>query len=187
MVQFIKSKIHYPKILLFLCCVALSIVLFKNHSFEYIIENLNHHGYAAMFLAGCLFSYGFTTPFAVALMIELSGEVNLFYGAALGAAGALASDFLIFSWVKFSMASEFNEINHTRPLRWIRRKINAHLRPTLQKYLGWVVAGIIIGSPLPDEIGVSLLTGFGEMDKRVFAFIDYSANVFGIGVLLALA
>ncbi len=187
MLHFFRSKIHYPKIALFFCCVALSIVLFKNHSFEFIIQQLNHHGYPAIFLAGCLFAYGFTTPFAVALIIELSGEVNPFYGAALGAMGALLSDCLIFSWVHFSMEDEFNEINHTRPLRWIHQKINAHLRPNLQKYLGWVVAGIIIGSPLPDEIGVSLLAGFGEMDKRVFALIDYSANMLGIGVLLALA
>lgn len=187
MAEKIFRKIHYPKLLLFALCVLAAYVLFQNHSFEFIAEKLNHHGYVAIFIAGCLFSYGFTAPFAIAIFIALAEQVQVGIAAPLAAVGALISDFLIFSWVRFSMEDEFEELSLTRPIRWLKGHIQRHLGPKLQKYLGWAMAGIIIGSPLPDEIGVSLLSGFGEMDKRLFAIIDYTCNMLGIATILILA
>jgi len=189
MISFIRLQLKafkYPKIALFGLCVILAYALLQNHSLEWLIDHLNHHGYATVFLAGCLFSYGFTAPLSVALMIELSGKVDWFYGALIGAVGALISDYCIFSWVKFSMQDEFDRLKSTRPLRWIHKQVSSFLRPKIQKYATLALALMIIGSPLPDEIGVSLLSGFGNIDKYTFAVMGYTANAAGIAVLLAL-
>ncbi len=183
----IYSKIQYPKLLLFALCILLAYVLTRMHSFEFLAESLNHQGYFAAFLGGCLFSYGFTTPFAIALFIEVADTVQIPQAALLAASGALLSDFLIFSWVKFSMEDEFQRISLTRGLRWIKTRVTQHLRPRFQKYLALALAGIIIGSPLPDEIGVSLLSGFGSIDKKLLAVASYTCNFLGITTILLLA
>jgi uncharacterized membrane protein YdjX (TVP38/TMEM64 family) len=48
------------------------------------------------------------------------------------------------------------------------------------------MAGFFIASPLPDEIGVSLLAGFTRIEEKKFALVSFALNTLGIIVLLAL-
>lgn len=187
MLEALRTKIVYPKLILLGACIVLAYVLFQTEGFQVLAEQLNHGGYVSIFLAGCLFAYGFTAPFAVGFFFTLSDDVNLFLAAPLAALGALFSDLLIFSWIHTSFKDEFERIKLTRVMRRVRQLFNHHLDLRLRKYFMWVVAGFIIGSPLPDEIGVSLVSGFTALDKRMFCLIDYSCNLVGIGTLLWLS
>lgn len=187
MLQKLKQKIVYPKLFLLCVSIALAYVFFQTHLFEVISYKLNHHGYVSIFLAGCLFSYGFTTAFAIGMFLAVGDQVDILYAAPLAALGALLSDLLIFRFIRSEFQDEFDRLKMTRPVLALQIFLKEHLRPKAQVYLSWVVGGIIIGSPLPDELGVSLLSGFSQMNQKVFVAIDYFCNLSGIAIFLALA
>lgn len=54
----------------------------------------------------------------------------------------------------------------------------------LKKYLIVILAGFIIASPLPDEIGVSLLASSGIISMKKFSVISYVLNTLGIFAIL---
>lgn len=187
MFQKLKQKIVYPKLLLLLICIGISYEFFQTHLFELIALKLNHQGYISVFLAGMLFSYGFTTPFAVGMFLAIGDQVNILYAAPLAAVGALLSDLIIFRFIRSEFQDEFDRLKMTRPILALKLFLREHLRPKAQVYLSWVVGGIIIGSPLPDELGVSLLSGFSKINQKVFVLIDYFCNMAGIAIFLVLA
>ena len=149
-------------------------------------DTLNHRGYLSIFIAGCLFSYGFTAPFAVGIFLSLANYVNPWLAAPLAGLGSLLSDLFIFIWIRSSFKDEFERLLLTRPLQALKLFLQDHLQTSFRKYLLWSVAGFIIASPLPDEIGVTLLSGFSRINKLVFSLIGFSANTIGVGTILLL-
>ncbi|MBI5413074.1 hypothetical protein HZA42_01850 [Candidatus Peregrinibacteria bacterium] len=183
----IKEKIQYPKLILLLISILVAYALFRTHTFSQIAEILNSHGYTAIFIAGFLFAYGFTAPLAVGFFISLAPQVNVFIAAPLAGVGALLADLLIFKFIRSSFQDEFDKLKLTLIFQRIRNLLDNHLHETVKKYLLWTIAGFLIASPLPDEFGVALISGFTKLDKKVFSMISYLLNTSGIFVILALA
>ena len=67
------------------------------------------------------------------------------------------------------------------------RLFNNHLGSRVKKYFLWIVAGFIIASPLPDEIGVSLLSGLTNINQKLLVGVGFCLNTIGILFILALA
>lgn len=155
--------------------------------FSQIAEMLNSHGYIAIFIAGFLFAYGFTAPLAVGFFVSLAPQVNIFLAAALAGIGALLADLLIFKFIRTSFQDEFDKLKLTRMWKRIRDLFDNHLGERIKKYTLWTIAGFLIASPLPDEFGVSLISGFTTLNKKIFSAISYLLNTAGILVILALA
>ena len=183
----IKERFQYPKLILLLISVVGAYVLFRAHIFSEVATILNSHGYIAIFIAGFLFAYGFTAPLAVGFFVSLAPQVNIFVAAALAGVGALLSDLLIFKFIRTSFQDEFDKLKLTRVFEYIRDLFDNHLGEKIKKYTLWTIAGFLIASPLPDEFGVSLISGFTTLDKKVFSIISYLLNTGGILVILALA
>lgn len=183
----IKERVQYPKLILLLISILGAYVFFQAHMFSRIAELFNAHGYVAIFIAGFLFSYGFTAPLAVGFFIFLAPQVNIFLAAALAGVGALLSDLLIFKFIRTSFQDEFDKLQLTRIFQRIRDLFDNHLGERMKKYMLWTIAGFLIASPLPDEFGVSLISGFTTLNKKVFSMISYLLNTSGILVILALA
>lgn len=180
-------KIQYPKLFGLIVCIIAAYVLFKTDFFREFAEMFNSRGYVSIFLAGFLFAYGFTAPFAVGFFISLAPQVNIFIAAPLAGAGALMADLTIFQFIRTSFQSEFDKLKLTRLFQKIRALFDDHFGEKLKKYILWTIAGFLIASPLPDEFGVSLLSGFTTLDKKIFSIISYLLNTAGILVILALA
>lgn len=187
MFQKIKDKIQYPKLLAMILCIIFSYILFRTHFFIEFAKLLNSHGYLSIFLAGLLFSYGFTAPFAVGFFVSLAPQINIFLAAPLAGVGAMLSDFLIFDFIRMSFQDEFDKLK----LHWLFQKIKQlsdnHLTDKVKKYILWTFAGFLIASPLPDEFGVSLISGFTSINKKIFSLISYTLNTTGILIILAIA
>lgn len=145
------------------------------------------HGYLAASIAGFLFSYGFTSPLAVGLFIALPNDINIFLASVLAGFFAFLSDFLIFKFVKGSFQDEFEKLKLTTIFQKIYHVFNSTLSYKIQKYILWTFAGLIIASPLPDEFGVTLLSGFTQINQRTFSILAFSFNTIGIFVILFLS
>ncbi len=175
-------KIKYPKFSLLVLTFILAYILFKGKDFQPYHNFLLSLGYAGTFLAGILFVYGFTAAPATAILLILVKEQSMFLAGTIAGFGALLGDLFIFEVIRFSFDDEIRKLSKKR----IVMHISNHTHPTLKKYLIPVIAGFIIVSPLPDEIGVSLLAASRTISIGVFSIISYVLNTIGIFVILTI-
>ena len=173
-------KLKYPKFLLWILTFALAFFIFRERGFLPLHNALLSLGYIGVFLAGVLFVYGFTAAPATAILLILSREQNIFLSGFIAGFGALAGDLLIFRFIRHSFKDEIK--------RLLKGKIFRHRGSfgTFKKYLITIFSGFIIASPLPDEIGVSLLASTTKISTKTFVVISYLLNTAGIFVILML-
>jgi len=178
----ILSKIKYPKFLVLILAFAAAYLLFSSRNFLPFQDILFSLGYIGTFFAGFFFTYGFTAAPATAILLILAKEQNIILAGFIGGFGALVGDLLIFKFVRHSFAEEIEKIRKERIFRDIKSKIPFFIR----RYLFPVFAGFIIASPLPDEIGVSLLSATTRIQTKIFSILSYILNTAGIFVVLTI-
>ncbi len=176
----VLSKIRYPKFILLTLTFIFAYVLFRGRTFLSFHDFLLSLGYFGTFLTGVLFSYGFTAAPATAILLILAKEQNILLAGFIAGFGALISDLLIFTFVRVSFADEIEKLSKEKVLNHIHNRIPS----VFKKYFIATVAGFIIASPLPDEIGVSLLAISTNISVRMFFAISYTLNTLGIFVIL---
>ena len=175
-------KYRYPKITLLGILIVVAYFIFRNPVISSFLSELDNLSYLGIFIAGILFSYGFTAPFAVGLFLAISPE-NLPLAVIIGSLGSFFSDFLIFKIIKNSFMNEFKEIEETKNVKKFARLINNNLGKKFKLYLLYIFAGFILASPLPDEFGVTLLTGLGHIKATAFAILSFSTKALAIVLL----
>lgn len=176
----VLSKLRYPKFILLISTFVFAYVLFRGRTFLPLHDLLLSLGYFGTFLTGVFFSYGFTAAPATAILLILAKEQNILLTGFIAGFGALIGDLLIFTFVRASFADEIEKLSKGGVLNHIHNKIPA----VFKKYLVAVIAGFIIASPLPDEIGVSLLAASTNISAKMFFVISYALNTLGIFVIL---
>lgn len=180
-----KYKIQYPKLSLLACSFLLAYIMYIQGFFDLLPELLHGHGYISMFIGGLLFTFGFTSPFAVAIFIEMADTVDPFLGALVAGAGAVLADMTIFQFVRLSFMDEIRSLKASALARWISEKLHRETVPErIRQYIAWSIAGILIASPLPDELGVTMLSGLTEIRGKAFAAVCFSLNTIGVLFIL---
>ena len=168
-------KKYHVKFLLFLLSVAFAVYLSNEESIQSFLLNLGNLGYIGAFFAGILFVWIFTMPTGLLIFLTLSSYLTPWEIALIGGAGAMTGDYLIFKFVKDDLASDVS--------RLYKKYGRDHLSHVLRsKYFHWTfpfIGALIIASPFPDEIGVSLM-GISRMGTYKFVAISYILNTLGI-------
>lgn len=175
----------YPRLCLLLLSFVFAYSLYHGGALDWL-DRLHGYGYLSIFIGGLLFSFGFTTPFAIAIFVELSPYINPFIAAPVAGLGAVVSDFLIFDLIRFSLFhEEILRLRSSRLVLWLHSLIHHDsLSERMRNVLLWSFAGMIIASPLPDELGVSLVSGISKVRPREFAVLCFGFNT--VGALLIL-
>ncbi len=178
----------YPRLCLLGLSFAVAYVLFHFGLLDWL-QTLGRFGYFSIFIAGLMFSFGFTTPFAIAIFIEMANVVHPVPAALLAGLGALLSDFLIFDLIRFSVFHD--EIDRLRASRFAARiRALVHhddIPEKLRRALLFSFAGFIIASPLPDELAVSMVSGISSLSPRFFGLVSFGCNATGIWLILLAA
>ncbi|MBI2654726.1 hypothetical protein HYX02_08035 [Candidatus Woesearchaeota archaeon] len=170
----------YPKFLLLFITFLIAYLLFYGKEYRPLHEFIFGLGYLGTFVAGILFVYGFTAAPATAVFLILAQSQNIFLASLIGGFGALVGDFFIFSFIRHSFADEVKRFSREKIVKYF----NSKFPHTFKKYLLLVVAGFVIASPLPDEIGVTMLSASKIISTKIFSIIAYSLNTAGIFVIL---
>ena len=135
------------------------------------------------FLAGIFFVSVFSVVPAAALLLEIAQSTPPWLVAFWGGLGALVGDWLIFSFVRdrFSehLLAFFRPKNTSQRLRSIWRF-------RLFRWFMPLVGALIVASPIPDEIGLSLL-GLSKMKSAVFIPLSFVLNFLGSLAVILLA
>lgn len=178
-------KFKYPKLTLLVIVFIAAYFIFRNADVSSFISNLQNLSYLGSFISGLLFSFGFTTPFAVGYFI-ISNPQNILYATLLGGFGAMLSDLFIFKIIKFSFLNEFMKLEKSHPVKKLNRIINRSIPHKIKAYLTYLFAGVIIASPLPDEFGVTMLAGLTHIKTLPFAILSFITNSIGIAIILCI-
>lgn len=122
----------------------------------------------------------FTFSAGVLTLLVLAPSYNIFLMTAVASAGALASDLLIFKFVSDDLDSEIRDI-------WKRLGGRHVMRVLHIKIFSWMlplVGALIVASPFPDEIGISLM-GLSKMRASRFIPLVFFLNSVGIFLIIA--
>lgn len=176
-------EFKYPKLLILGLSIIFAYFLFSNSLTIEYIKNLGNLSYLGIFIAGMLLAIGFSAAFAVGFFIILQPE-NIFLATFIGGLGALLSDMLIFKFIKFSFMDEFENLRKTIVIKKVRKIINKSFGIKIKHYLIYVFAGFLIASPLPDEVGVSMLAGLTRIKQKTLAIISFILHSLAIFLII---
>lgn len=135
------------------------------------------------FTAGIFFTSIFTVAPSVVALGKIAQANSALQVAVFGAAGAVIGDLIIFRFVRDRLSGHLAELlRHRGALK----RIMALFKFKSFRWLAFFVGGLIIASPLPDEVGISLM-GFSKMKASRFIPISFVFNFAGILLIAAAA
>jgi len=176
-------RFKYPKLVLLVVSIIIAYFVFNSPVGQEFALDLDNLHYIGMFIAGILFALGFTAPFAVGFFI-VSEEPNIFLAALIAALGALISNLLIFNFIKVSFRDELKRLERTHVIKEIEYLVEKEFNKKVRLYLLYIFAGILIASPLPDEVADTILGGFTKINPYVFAVLSFICSSIGITIFL---
>lgn len=175
-----KVEFKYPKLALLVLTFILAYSLFSLGFLDTILSALISLGYLGTFMVGFLYAYSFTAGPATIILIMIAKKENLFFAGLTAGLGALIGDIIIFLFIRHSFSDEVDRLSRERFFQSVRKYSSGILR----KYVLPVLASLIIASPLPTEIGVTLLASMKSMSTKRFTFIAYLLHTIGILIIL---
>ena len=130
------------------------------------------------FVAGLFWTSVFTISPASIVIAHLSHSVDPFTLAIWGAFGAMLGDLVIFTFIKDVFSEDIRgAIKGSRFKRFL-----GHTHFSFLRWFGPIIGALVIISPLPDEIGLSLM-GISKMKVRYLIPLALILNFIGIYLL----
>jgi hypothetical protein len=156
--------------------ILIAVLLVKSHVIDDAMAYSAEFGHVGSFVSGMFFTSAFTTAPAIAALGEISFQNGIIETALWAALGAVIGDMIIFRFVRDRMADHLLEI---LPHKRGSRRLARILKFRFFRYLTFLIGGLIIASPLPDELGISLL-GLSKMRSMYFVPLSFAFNFLGI-------
>ncbi|MEK7546208.1 MAG: hypothetical protein AAB554_04000 [Patescibacteria group bacterium] len=159
--------------------LLLAIALERSGLVEHLLTATPKLRVIGSFFAGMFFTSIFTTAPAIVALGEIARSGSVLATAAVGALGSVVGDMLIFSLVRDRLSEHLME--HLKDSEgWARFAVLIRTRSF--RLASLFIGGLIIASPFPDELGISLM-GFSKMKMRWFVPLSYSFNFAGILII----
>src|SRR3989338_8899831 len=159
--------------------IVAAVYFLASPGFHEIIVGLKGLGYLGVFITGIFFSSMLTTVPATITLFLFGSTMNPLIIAPIAAAGALISDYFIFSFVKYKISHHYGVFD--KIILWFReRKFVKYIkRHKVLKFSIPLVGALIIASPLPDELGVAIL-GASKYNTKHFFIVAFIMNMVGV-------
>ena len=155
--------------------IVAAIMLAKTGVLTGILANMQEWEFLGSFLAGMFFVSIFTAAPAAVVLFDIAASNSIWAVAFFGGVGALIGDILIFRFIKDSLAED---------ARWLigktkQEKVISIFQLKLFRRLSPFMGALVIASPLPDEIGLAMMS-LSKMKTAVFAPLSFALNFVGI-------
>lgn len=173
-----KKRI-FQDILIISMSILFAIGLIKTKVLESLLASSLELEMLGSFIAGMFFTSIFTTVPSMVALGEIARINNVFLTAVFGGLGAMVVDYILFLFTRDRFSNDLISL-----LKHVRKGKQVKVVQILKHYrwLTMMVAGIIIASPLPDELAINLL-GFSNLKTRLFIPFSFIFNFIGIVVL----
>ncbi len=173
---------HYNLFLL-LGGLIFAFILSRLPFFQSLVAEIEKISYLGAALSGLLFTSTFTAATGALLLLNFAQTLDPFWLILCAVSGALLGDILIFLFVKDKVSEDITPIYE----RFLAKN---HLQKIVRtKYFSWtlpVIGALIIASPFPDELGISLM-GLSSMNLLEFLLVSLFSHSFGIFFLISAA
>ena len=170
----------YKNIFLFLIGLTTAFLFSRWPIFNQLLIHHNNFDYFSAFIAGALFVSTFTIATGGLILLDLSKTISPVILIAIACSGAVIFDYLIFKFVKDKVDDDIIPVFD----KFLERH---HLHKILHtRYFAWtlpVIGVFIIISPLPDELGISLL-GLSKMNPSRFIVISLISHIIGMSSIV---
>jgi hypothetical protein len=175
-----KMHKHTPyKAALIIMSIILAIFILRSEFLKTYISGLGEWGIIGALISGMFYAYSFTLAPALASLILIAEDIHPMLASFFAAVGATFGCYLLFAMIR-----------HHLPKTSLIEKIKDEERVILKKLkYHWVLplfVAIIFASPLPDELGVSLL-GLAHVNKYKFMALVFALSFIGFLIVLWLA
>lgn len=155
--------------------ILVAVFLAADQTFKSWLLHLGSLEYIGALIAGVLFVSSFTVVISAVVIGILAQNLNPLAIGLIGGVGAVMGDMLIFKLVRSHLQDELGLLFGKAGTNYVKHVLKS-------RYIAWtlpIIGVFIIASPLPDELGVSLL-GLSRMSESKFILISYLSNAFGI-------
>lgn len=156
--------------------VLVAVILAKTGILKNLLTATKEWELFGGFISGMFFTSVFTTPPAIVALGEIARVDGIIMTAVVGALGAVVGDLVIFRFIRDRFAEHLLELAGHRSLG---KKFKALLKLRYFRWFTFLLGGLIIASPFPDELGISLL-GFSKMKMSWFIPLSFVFNFVGI-------
>jgi len=161
--------------------IVLAVLLSQNEFLHAFLSHLGTLGYIGAFIAGILFVSTFTVATGALILLILAETLHPIEIGIIAGLGAVVGDIIIFRFIKDNLASEITDIyNHVDNKKHLKKLFHS-------PYFSWtlpVLGAIMIASPLPDELGISLM-GLSKLRTIPFMIISFILNSIGIFLIVS--
>jgi hypothetical protein len=175
----------YHKIVALAISIVIAYFLFKSSYMAQLVGLLNGNAYLGVLIGGGLFAFAFTAPLATAFFIALNPS-NILLAAVIGSFGAVLMNLAFFSFLRISFIDEFRVLERTHPVKVLNRVMERNLGHKIKAYLLYAVAGLMLASPLPDEVGILMFAGLAHIRERYLAILSFVLHLIGLYIILSL-
>lgn len=175
-IKLLKYEWNHYKTVLMIIVFILTLDAYLAGYLQIFLEGLGNYEYLGGFFAGFLYTFGITTPFAVAAFFILAEDLNIWILTILGSLGGLISEYVIYDIAK-------TEIGKTIKIR--NKKIRLQIKSKFFRKISPLIAGIIIATPIPDEFA-SILFGIEKYKLKDFLIFTFICKFIGIFLIVGL-
>jgi hypothetical protein len=177
----IQVKKRYSHYIFLAFSLILTVIILQNSNLHSYLLHLENFGFLGAIAAGIFFVSTFTVAPASIVLFILAESYPFWYIALCAGFGAMIGDLTIFQLIRENdFADDLVDIfRHFGGKKIIHVFHSKSLRWTLP-----FIGALIIVSPMPDEIGVSLM-GISKLKTYKFIFLSYILNTIGILLLLS--
>lgn len=158
-----------------LLSVLLAILMVRLGVVKNIIGFAQEGKILGSFLAGIFFTSAFTIAPASIALAELSQTTSIWTVALCGACGAVVGDMVLFLFIRDRFADDLERALHAYHDRKLTRFFH-------QKFFHWLtplIGAVIIASPLPDEMGITMM-GVSKIRTWTLVGISFVMNFVGV-------
>lgn len=159
--------------------IIIAIIFVKTGILDILINAVKDYYMLASFIAGIFFTSIFTLAPASIALVHIAETSPIGPVVLWGALGAMCGDLILFFFIRDRFTEDLK--------RTIRPSTMHHILHSFHfgflKWLAPLIGALIIASPLPDEIGISLL-GMSKVKTTLLIPISFVMNMLGIYVLL---
>mgnify|MGYP001567832466 FL=1 len=170
----------YKGLTLVFISIILTIFLSKYNFLNELLFNLKHTPFLGSFIAGILYVSASTAALGILMLSDLAKTLSPIEIAIIAGLGGAVADFVLFRFFKGDLISEITPIYNKLGGRHLTRLM-------YHKYFRWslpIVGAIIIASPFPDELGISLM-GLTRIKTYQFVILSLILDITGVYLLVS--
>lgn len=168
----------YKNLTLVFLSIILTIFLSKYDFLNQFLFKTRYIPFAGSFVAGFLYVSSSTAALGILMITDLSKKISPIEIAILAGLGGAVADFVIFRFFKNNLLKEITPIYN----KLGGQRLTKIMHHGMLKWSLPIIGAIIIASPFPDEIGISLM-GISKIKNYQFILLCLVLDIAGVFLL----